>query len=166
MFRRSHFYISSGQVPSEIRTPPLTWRNVAREIWPLWKRNWKIGGGRLIEWLLAVTLSKEPNLHFVRKTSAASCTRKCFEFVEAKSGQMTPWKWPSFPFQISTNRVRDRLSGIAIVEIFQPLIEPQTKEREREEGKRKRRYSWFITKEINLSVSLRFFLNRYAGFFG
>lgn len=54
---------------------------------------------------------------------------------------MAPWKWPSFPFQISTNRVRDRLSGIAIVEIFQPPVEPQTKEREREEGKMKRRYS-------------------------
>lgn len=41
---------------------------------------------------------------------------------------MAPRKWPSFPFQISTNRVRDRLSGTAIVEIFQPPVEPQTKE--------------------------------------
>lgn len=54
---------------------------------------------------------------------------------------MAPRKWPSFPFQISTNHVRDRLSGIAIVEIFQPPVEPQTKERERKEGKRKRRYT-------------------------
>lgn len=75
-----------------------------------------------------VALSKEPNLHFVRTTLAARCTGKCFEFDEARSGRTASRKWPSFPFQISTNRVRDRLSGIAIVEIFQPPVDPQTKE--------------------------------------
>lgn len=60
-------------------------------------------------------------------------------FRARRGKERTPHKWPSFPFQISTNCTRDRLSGIAIVEIFQPPVAPQTKERSREEGKKKRR---------------------------
>lgn len=34
--------------------------------------------------VLAVTLSKGPNLHFIRATLAASSAGKCFEFGEAR----------------------------------------------------------------------------------
>jgi len=131
MFRRSYFYISSGQVLS-IRTLPLTWRNVARKIYPLW-RNWKIGSSWLIEWLFAA-LSKEPNSAF-RITLVANCTGKCFEFDEAKSG----WhhgSGPVFPFKYRRTVFE---TGLVRFEIFQSLVEPQMEERERQEEKRKTR---------------------------
>lgn len=83
--------------------------------------------------LLAVTLSKAPNLHFVGTTLEASCTGKCFELQRGEERtEVAQFSLSDIDERCS----RDRLSGVAIVEIFHPpRANHQRCAREREKGR-------------------------------